>query len=190
MAGFMRGMAGSVLQGGKNRLNKIGSSFMDASDQSLFFGSRGQRESLQGFKQDVGKARETIKASKATRNETLTQLDTAAKGLNPSSAVDAADLKNIQAAREAASAQHKTIRGESGQQAGRSAGSAVGAVAGYYAGADRAGQGIRRAGAIGARAGMTMGAGMVVGTGVRYGSGGSFTQNRNGERDIAGIPFV
>lgn len=56
----------------------------------------------------------------------------------------------------------------------------------YAIGGDYAGQGAKRAGVVLARTGLATGA--VVAP--RYLSGGDMTTNRNGERDIAGIPFI
>lgn len=42
----------------------------------------------------------------------------------------------------------------------------------------------------GKRIGTVLGAGVAVGVGMRYLSGGNLTKNAQGERDIAGIPFI
>lgn len=60
----------------------------------------------------------------------------------------------------------------------------------YMTGADYAGDGWRRAGALAARHGTApalWGAGAV---GIRYATGGNMTTNSRGEQDIAGIPFI
>lgn len=57
-------------------------------------------------------------------------------------------------------------------------------------GADYKGEGMKRAGIVGLRAGTALGMGTAFDVGVRQIGGGDFTHNANGEKDIAGIPFI
>lgn len=57
-------------------------------------------------------------------------------------------------------------------------------------GQDMAGEGWARAAAVGVRAGAPLAAYGAMANGTRYMSGGSMGTNNQGERDIAGIPFL
>ncbi len=64
------------------------------------------------------------------------------------------------------------------------------AIVDNYTGADFAGQGSKRAKAVALRAGVDIGTGAALEGGIRYATGsGSFTE-KDGKRDIAGIPFI
>lgn len=56
--------------------------------------------------------------------------------------------------------------------------------------ADKKAEGAGRAMAMGARVGAVAGASVLAGTGIRAMNGGGLTYNNQGERDIAGIPFI
>lgn len=57
-------------------------------------------------------------------------------------------------------------------------------------GSDMAGEGWARAAAVGVRVGAPLAAYGAMANGTRYMSGGSMGTNNQGERDIAGIPFL
>lgn len=65
-----------------------------------------------------------------------------------------------------------------------------GAIGNWAIAADAKGNGMGRAMTLGARWGAVGAGSMAVGAGVRALNGGTFTTNNQGQRDIAGIPFL
>ncbi|MNP03357.1 hypothetical protein D3C76_952400 [compost metagenome] len=190
---FLSGMGGAAKRG----LNRVTASWLDAADQSIFFGARSGRETLVGGVQTAKDMMKMRKLSAEKMNTEIESLKTSLEAHRPKAGASDEALKEF-AEREAITkqkikderAKHREVWGIIGGAGMDASVDSAKAIGGYFAGADRAGQGWGRTRAVATRAGMVAGTGMAVGTGMRYASGGSFTENRKGERDIAGIPFV
>lgn len=189
----LAGMMGAAKRGA----NRLSSNWLDAADQSIFFGSRAQRQGLHGGAQDMQQMMKAAKTNRADMRSNIKSERTALEAHRPKAGASEQDLVEFAQREAASSAAIKAERQNYREAMSDIGGGALDAgldmaksVGGYYSGADRAGQGWGRGRAVATRAGMTVGAGMGIATGARYATGGSFTENRNGDRDIAGIPFI
>lgn len=187
------GMGGAAKRG----LSRLVSNWQDAADQSLFFGSRAGRDTLVGGAKEMKQMMSDARASHSTMKANIEAERNALDAHRPKANASPEDLAEY-AEREKISrqkikemqAENRKAQGLIGGQAMDVALDSAKAVGGWAVGSDRAGQGWARTRAVAARAGMVAGTGMAVGTAGRYATGGTFTRNRDGERDIAGIPFV
>jgi len=186
-------MGGAIKRGS----NRVLSNWHDAADQSIFFGSRAQRQGLHGGAQDM---QQMMKAGKMNYQDTRSAIKaekTALEARRPGEGATKPEKTRFADEEAGALERIANLKKNSREAMSDIGGGALDAgidmaksVGGYFTGADRAGQGWGRGRAVATRAGMTVGAGMGIATGARYASGGTFTENRNGDRDIAGIPFI
>lgn len=179
MKGVMTGLGNSAKKVG----SRIESNMVSASLNPTFFGAHSLRTGMVAEKNALRDSRRAGRVAKSSHADDMASIE----GNLDSGFIDAAEgtaRKN----------EANKVLGERRQQMAQDRTEAVTGMAGkigtFATGGDFAGQGWKRAGAVGARWGTPIAASVAAGTGMRYATGGSFTQDREGNRDIAGLPFM
>lgn len=161
----------------------IGRLFMSQSD----LGIKSSYNDLREGGKDLRAAEKVISKSTAKKNKYQKQLEKAQE--DGTDLAGQAELMDKIRHHEGKIADHREFSTQAAERTGAGIGGLWKGTRKYFTGEDLAGQD-GRAMAVAARVGGAGAAYMGINGGLRYMSGGGMTYNNQGERDIAGIPFI